>query len=715
MGRNDCLRYCPCCKKAVPHPIFEDHKDQQKRKLEADVASLAILSSPPASSVIDPSSAKSPFKTHLHGAKKAPNGLQATATLSLPTTSAKVAPASVQPSYAPATCPTRGNQRHVEIYHQLRVMETENDERYSTVQSALQDFASPFNPSQGAPAQARRNIYAHIKTEHLWMVERVKRIESYNGSLDEANQIFANAMLEVLHERIERLRLVVDPPCNRASDIPVYDTSKFFSQPIQAFAPATLVILMMAVVLNLLSNMTRGPCNFALRMSKLAIEAATHSTESDIPDDIRTARKRFHLDPAVTVYAVCSCSKLHAPLSAHPFPTYSVTCECGATLTKPTGHHNGVAIRQPIHPYSMQDFTDFRGRMYCRAGYEAVIRRENHFLSHSEDAFVGDIKDAQAYRGLRGHDGRPFVDCPTEIRTIWALSYDGYNPGSNKAAGKTASVGSLAMSCLSLPPSLRNRPENIYLAGLIPGPRQPSGEGLNPFLSPLIDVLHSAYYTGTFFSETYEHPEGIMSREAVLPVIADLPGARKVVGAAGHSASAFCMYCHVLRSDINNIDTSTQAWNPKTGQEMRNAAEEWRDAPTEAKRKELYKRNGVRWSELLRLDYWDPVQNTVVDGMHNLFLGLVRHHFREVIGTHWDVQAADTLPEKPPKEKDLKRGRHLLDSRDATIARLEKLTRPALYQLCLERGAKPVALPGKKIHKRQLAVALLVTLSIDTW
>ena len=65
----------------------------------------------------------------------------------------------------------------------------------------------------------------------------------------------------------------------------------------------------------------------------------------------------------------------------------------------------------------------------------------------------------------------------------------------------------------------------------------------------------------------------------------------------------------------------------------------------------------MRWSELLRLRYWDPVNWVVVDSMHNLFLGLVRHHFRVVIGTKWDERDDENdmiVHDQTPKETDLK-------------------------------------------------------------
>ncbi|KAJ3525025.1 hypothetical protein NMY22_g10750 [Coprinellus aureogranulatus] len=710
----------------VTQPIFQDHKDRRENRLEAEIAGLAILDAPSTPS----SGTPSPAQGRTSRAQRTPSrrmGNKDSGRTQGEVPAGQQANAKVSSAASPKGAPipssrlpmhengggVKEDPRALEIYSELRNMEIENDRRYEMLKSGpMTQLSAPFDPSRAASPAGRRQSLEQVRDERTWMVERLHRIQTYSGKLDEANAVFANAIVEILNARIKELTRITNPPSLRDPSTPVYDNSRYFSEPIHELTPAALIILMMAVVLNLLARVTRGPCNFVLRMSKLAVHAATNnlSAESDIPDDIRTARKHFKLDPVVTVYAVCSCGKLHAPTSSHPFPVYpAATCECGARLTKATGHHNGIAIRKPLRPYTMQDFTDFRGRVYSQPGNEALMRRENYFLSRSDEGFVSDIKDARAYRDLKGPDGRPFIDCPTEIRSIWSLSYDGYNPGSNKAAGKTASVGCLAMSCLSLPPSLRNRPENLYLAGLIPGPRQPSGDGLNPFLSPLVDVLHSAYHTGTFFSQTYEHPEGITSREALLPVIADLPAARKVVGGAGHSASVFCMYCHVLLADINNIDMSTPAWRPKTGAEFREAAEEWRNASSKENRKKLYKKNGVRWSELLRLDYWDPVQNTVIDGMHNLLLGVVRHHFREVIGTHWDVKAADVVPENPPKEKDLILGRRLLDTGDATWPRLKRLTRPALSQLCRERGVHPAAVPGKKIHKKQLAVALLET------
>ena len=268
------------------------------------------------------------------------------------------------------------------------------------------------------------------------------------------------------------------------------------------------------------------------------------------------------------------------------------------------------------------------------------------------------------------------------------------------------------MECISLPGSYRARPENIYFAGAVPGPRQPSLDGLNPFLAPLVDVLDRSYHHGTWYSRTYEHPEGRRSREAIIPTVNDLPGSRKVSGSAGHSANRFCSLCYLQKSDINCLDLAK--WIPVTCQEHRQFAKEWLDATSKSKRKALYKKHGVRWSELLRLSYWDPVNWVVVDGMHNLFLGIVRHHFQVVIGTKWDERDEEVetaFDDQVPREKDLKKGHQLLRADGTTLKQLETLPIPALRELCIVyKVHHTVRQQGhRRVKKRPFAIALLVS------
>lgn len=86
--------------------------------------------------------------------------------------------------------------------------------------------------------------------------------------------------------------------------------------------------------------------------------------------------------------------------------------------------------------------------------------------------------------------GMPFVcDCGQELRLVWALCVDWYNLYKNKATGKLASTGVIAMICLSLPPMLWTKEHNTYLTRNIPGPKKPSVNATNNFLDPVVDKL----------------------------------------------------------------------------------------------------------------------------------------------------------------------------------------------------------------------------------
>jgi hypothetical protein len=139
------------------------------------------------------------------------------------------------------------------------------------------------------------------------------------------------------------------------------------------------------------------------------------------------------------------------------------------------------------------------------------------------------------------------------------------------------------------------------------------------------------------------------------------------------------------------------------------AAKAWWDAPSKSKWKQLYKKNGVWWSELLWLSYWDPTRYIIVDGMHNLFLGLVRHHFCEIIGTQWKEPVIDKdFQDKKILEKEITKGRRVFHA-SPTKAKLQCLSIPVLRMLCIEYNILDRVLQdGEHIKKIQYIEALQV-------
>jgi hypothetical protein len=87
-------------------------------------------------------------------------------------------------------------------------------------------------------------------------------------------------------------------------------------------------------------------------------------------------------------------------------------------------------------------------------------------------------------------------------------------------------------------------------------------------------------------------------------------------------------------------------WKPKDALELWSKAKDWKNAPTAKDQEKAFKLNGIRWSELWRLPYWDPSRQLVVDSMHCLLEGLAQFHFREVLNL--TTISANDKPEVVP-------------------------------------------------------------------
>ena len=145
-------------------------------------------------------------------------------------------------------------------------------------------------------------------------------------------------------------------------------------------------------------------------------------------------------------------------------------------------------------------------------------------------------------------------------------------------------------------------------------------------------------------SSTYEIP----IRCLLLSVACDLPAARKVCGFLSCAAKRGCSRCLKEFSgkpgmmDYSGFDRSL--WPKRTKEQHRYSTQLLQQANTQQKREELESLFGCRYSSLLRLPYFDPIQLLSIDPMHNLFLGtakkmleiwkdhglLNRHHFDRI-------------------------------------------------------------------------------------
>ncbi|OSC96548.1 hypothetical protein PYCCODRAFT_1378951 [Trametes coccinea BRFM310] len=229
----------------------------------------------------------------------------------------------------------------------------------------------------------------------------------------------------------------------------------------------------------------------------------------------------------------------------------------------------------------------------------------------------------------------------------------------------------------------------MYLAGVIPGPSKPSLDEINPYLGLLVDELLEFWTPGVKYSRTSKHSSPHLVRAALLPLICDILAARQVAGMGSHSSKYFCSFC-LLPLD-NMEDLNKASWPRRTAQTHRQFAERWQNAASVDEREKIFAASGVRWSELLRLPYWDPINFTVVDSMHNLYLGLLKTHCRDIWGMSVDVDDSDATTSqkkhpKVPSERDMAKGLSVLYY--GSLAQLQKCRKAVLWYLCLERDLR---------------------------
>jgi Transposase family tnp2 len=299
----------------------------------------------------------------------------------------------------------------------------------------------------------------------------------------------------------------------------------------------------------------------------------------------------------------------------------------------------------PVRHFLYHNFKEWLGEMLCRPGIEDLMDR--HLSSSSTNGVMEDIWDAPGLYNIPGVDGHPFLckNIENEGRYVFSFNMDGFNPFQLKQAGRSATVMGLYMVCLNLPLEERFKSENMFLAGIIPGPKEPSMEQINHFLSPLVDDLLDSYINGVHYTRTWKYPNGRNTRSALALIICDLPAARQAMGFTGHQSANFCSYCKLQFKDINNLDQAT--WEPRSCTEHRKLAFEWRDARSEKERVDITKTHGVRYSEFLRLPYFDPIMSVCVDPMHAFFLRILSHHCRDIWGMDINIEDGDGTTTDP--------------------------------------------------------------------
>ncbi len=291
-----------------------------------------------------------------------------------------------------------------------------------------------------------------------------------------------------------------------------------------------------------------------------------------------------------------------------------------------------------MKPFVVYDFHDYLSSLLAQKDLEDMMDQSCDDLMASikrnepPPKYMSDVFHREFIWKLEGPtSGQLFIDRPgKEGCYLFALNVDFFNSEGMTTRGASTSNGIISAACLNLPLDIRYKPENTYLAGVIPGPKEPHLTELNHYMRPVVDQLSASWERGVRFTRTANHHDGRDTRSAVANAVCDLPAACKVNQSVNHSSHFYCSRCDCFHKSTCGR-TDFESWHLQDCRVLRTHAETWKNAATRKEQENIFTMHGIRWSELWRLPYWDPPRMLVVDSMHCLLEGLAQFHFREVL------------------------------------------------------------------------------------
>ena len=321
---------------------------------------------------------------------------------------------------------------------------------------------------------------------------------------------------------------------------------------------------------------------------------------------------------------------------------------CNEVLLKEVKLQDGETKLYPRKVYCYNSIIETLKKFLQRQNFSSSCELWRDRERTSIQGLMSDVIHGSVRRNFKGPDGSRFTSHQRSLALM--MNVDWFQPFKHSPY----SVGVIYLAVMNLPRAERFKRRNIVVVGILPGPGEPSS--LNPVLVPVVTELKELGKTGVEVG----HPDspGVPQRffAALLLVACDVPAARKLRKFLGHGAKGGCSKCKKELIPVINFGDKMNFGGfenclYRTNQEHRSEAQEILLEDTFQGREDKQTQYGTRYTELMQLEYFDCIRFTIIDPMHNLFLGTAKHMVKNV----W-------LPNKTLKPADLKSIQNLIDN-----------------------------------------------------
>ena len=371
----------------------------------------------------------------------------------------------------------------------------------------------------------------------------------------------------------------------------------------------------------------------------------------EFPSTAYMARKLLEIKKKTKTFATCTeCNKLYNIEDIIPsnqpndefsgskcthvkFPNHSMQNQrkpCGSELLTKVPVTNSH-IWRPRMVYPLPCLKTQLLMMYKRPSFEDLLSK---WTSRDiETSLMSDIYDGKIWKefpsSLEVPNSRFFTSETADSHLGIMINLDWFQPFESSVY----SCGVIYGVICNLPRDVRFKKENMLVLALLPGPNEVKLHRINHYLAPLVDELLK-FWNGVNLPATNNYPTGRNIRMAVICCSNDIPAARKLCGHI--SALVGCHRCYKKANrnesqrgfNFGGFDDMSEWFRMRDSNEHRQNAIIWKHQQTNDDRKRHVSRTHVRWSEMLRLPYYDPIRHLIVDPMHCLFLGIA----------HWIVK-----------------------------------------------------------------------------
>ncbi|PSR70650.1 hypothetical protein PHLCEN_2v13455 [Hermanssonia centrifuga] len=443
-----------------------------------------------------------------------------------------------------------------------------------------------------------------------------------NGTAHTYNPTFLEQLDAAMAAHTPEHHIAGDAPISTSPTVLPHDTASglVFERAPSAHAvveqstptPFWRVIMLLAAWLHLRHFVLHRAIGLMLQVFRaVLISIGAMAAQQDAPVTLRTTFNQLGLGDNFHILPMCpachrvypydsqldaSCTNCHINLFIVGGVRLTIPSQAPGIHTKKSSKPSKLLLQAPYRLPSEMLPDLINSTPHMEAQLDTWRTRQ------STNGTLKSIQDGHIWKTIKGYDDDPFfantVNCktPDELRIGVTLGFDGYLP------------------------------QNLLLCGLTPGPKELTGEELQYFMKLFVDDLLMLYDHG-IVAQTNAYPEGRRVRVTLIAVCCDHPALCRLCGFADHGTNGyFCPRCTIRQEYLHTPDGVKIGGFPlRDGNTHRNQAQDYANLGDDTKAKDaFFKEHSMRYFELSCLPYFDPVEMTVIDPMHNILLGVVK-------------------------------------------------------------------------------------------